>query len=91
MKLSYRRFMMLGLIALLLVSLGSVAQAQDKTLILATTTSTQDSGLLDLTVPLFEKERSYKVKTIAVGSGQAMKMGEKGGADILPTLDSQWN
>ena len=56
MKLSYRRFMMLGLFALLLVSLGSVAQAQDKTLILATTTSTQDTGLLDVLIPIFEKQ-----------------------------------
>ena len=54
-----------------------------KTLILATTTSTQDSGLLDLLIPLFEKESGYQVKTIAVGSGQAMKMGEKGEADVL--------
>ena len=83
MKLSYRRFMMLGLFALLLVSLGSVAQAQDKTLILATTTSTQDTGLLDVLIPIFEKQTGYFVKTIAVGSGQAMTMGQKGEADVL--------
>jgi tungstate transport system substrate-binding protein len=83
MKLSYMRFMMLGLIATLLVSLGSVAQAQDKTLLLATTTSTQDTGLLDVLVPIFEKQRGYFVKTIAVGSGQAMTMGQKGEADVL--------
>lgn len=59
------------------------AGVKTKTLILATTTSTQDSGLLDLLVPLFEKESGYSVKTIAVGSGQAMKMGEKGEADVL--------
>jgi tungstate transport system substrate-binding protein len=52
-------------------------------LILATTTSTQDSGLLDVLVPLFEKESGYKVKTVAVGSGQAMEMGQKGDADVL--------
>ncbi len=83
MKLSYRRFMMLGLIALLLVSLGSITQAQDKTLILATTTSTQDTGLLDVLIPIFEKNTGYFVKTIAVGSGQAMTMGQKGEADVL--------
>lgn len=54
-----------------------------KNLILATTTSTQDSGLLDQLIPLFEKESGYFIKTIAVGSGQAMKMGEKGEADVL--------
>ncbi|GAM11449.1 putative ABC transporter anion-binding protein [Geobacter sp. OR-1] len=59
------------------------AAAASKTLILATTTSTQDSGLLDVLIPVFEKESGYFVKTIAVGSGQAMAMGEKGEADVL--------
>jgi tungstate transport system substrate-binding protein len=54
-----------------------------KSIILATTTSTQDSGLLDVLIPAFEKDTGYKVKTISVGSGQAMKMGEKGEADVL--------
>lgn len=53
------------------------------TLILATTTSTQDSGLLDVLVPMFEKQSGYVVKTIAVGSGEAMKIGEEGNADVL--------
>ena len=52
-------------------------------LILATTTSTQDSGLLDVLIPLFEKQTGYKVKPIAVGSGQAMTMGQKGEADVM--------
>jgi tungstate transport system substrate-binding protein len=52
-------------------------------LILATTTSTQDSGLLDVLIPLFEKESGYQVKTVAVGSGQAMEMGQQGNADVL--------
>ncbi len=59
------------------------AQAQEKVLILATTTSTQDTGLLDVLIPVFEKKTGYKVKTIAVGSGQAMAMGQKGEADVL--------
>jgi tungstate transport system substrate-binding protein len=54
-----------------------------KTIILATTTSTQDSGLLDELLPVFQKDTGYFVKTISVGSGQAMKMGEKGEADVL--------
>jgi tungstate transport system substrate-binding protein len=58
-------------------------QAQPKTIILATTTSTQDSGLLDVLLPIFEKKTGYFVKTIAVGSGQAMAMGQKGEADVL--------
>jgi tungstate transport system substrate-binding protein len=52
-------------------------------MILATTTSTQDSGLLDVLIPMFEKENNVKVKTIAVGTGQALEMGTKGEADAL--------
>jgi len=52
-------------------------------LILATTTSTQDSGLLDVLIPLFEAETGYTVQTVAVGSGQAMEMGQQGNADVL--------
>lgn len=52
-------------------------------LILATTTSTQDSGLLDVLLPLFERRTGWRVKPIAVGSGQAMTMGRRGDADVL--------
>jgi len=52
-------------------------------LILATTTSTQDSGLLDVLIPLFEQQTGYKVQTVAVGTGAALKMGEEGNADVL--------
>ena len=63
-------------------------------LILATTTSTQDSGLLDVLIPLFETETSYTVQTVAVGSGQAMEMGQQGNADVLlvhsPSAEKQF-
>jgi tungstate transport system substrate-binding protein len=61
------------------------ARAADgsKTVLLATTTSTQDSGLLDVLVPVFEKQTGFVVKTISVGSGQAIAMGRKGEADVL--------
>ena len=67
------------------VSSASAAQSQpkQKNIILATTTSTQDTGLLDILIPLFEEKTGYFVKTIAVGSGQAMAMGQKGEADVL--------
>jgi len=52
-------------------------------LILATTTSTQDSGLLDVLIPLFEQQSGYTVKTVAVGSGAALTMGQQGNADVL--------
>jgi len=73
-------------VALLLSAAVSVPPghaAAQKTLILATTTSTQDSGLLDVLIPVFERQSGYFVKTISVGSGQAMKMGERGEADVL--------
>jgi len=54
-----------------------------KDVILATTTSTQDTGLLDVLVPIFEKQSGFNVKVIAVGSGQALAMGERGDADAL--------
>ena len=54
-----------------------------KDIILATTTSTQDTGLLDEVVPIFEEQSGYNVKVIAVGSGQALAMGERGDADVL--------
>jgi tungstate transport system substrate-binding protein len=57
--------------------------AKQMDVIFATTTSTQDTGLLDVLIPIFEKKTGYRVKTIAVGSGQAMAMGERGEADVL--------
>ena len=63
--------------------LTPTVSAQQKNIILATTTSTQDTGLLDVLIPIFEKKTGYFVKTIAVGSGQAMAMGQKGEADVL--------
>jgi len=77
----------LTILIMALILAASVMSAQaapkQKNIILATTTSTQDTGLLDVLIPLFEKETGYFVKTIAVGSGQAMAMGQKGEADVL--------
>lgn len=81
-----RKWTWVALLLLLFVfslSCADSVQAQPKTIILATTTSTQDSGLLDVLIPVFEKKTGYFVKTIAVGSGQAMAMGQKGEADVL--------
>jgi tungstate transport system substrate-binding protein len=80
--------------AMMLLLATSVLQAQEKMIILATTTSTQDSGLLDVLIPGFEKKAGYFVKTISVGSGQAMAMGQKGEADVLlvhsPTAEKKF-
>ncbi len=76
----------LAIAFLTLVAANTSSRAQQpkvKDLILATTTSTMDTGLLDLLVPIFEKQTGYRVKTIAVGTGQALAMGEKGEADVL--------
>jgi len=52
-------------------------------LVLATTTSTQDSGLLEYLLPDFEKEFNTKIDVIAVGTGQALQLGKDGNADVL--------
>ena len=52
-------------------------------LLLSTTTSTQDSGLLDVLIPDFEKKTGYKVKTSAVGTGAALAIGARGDADVV--------
>jgi tungstate transport system substrate-binding protein len=69
---------------LLMACLAACSAApDDPNLILATTSSTQDSGLLDVLVPLFEEQSGYVVQTVAVGTGAALKMGEEGNADVL--------
>ena len=51
-------------------------------IIMATTTSTQDSGLLDVLLPKFEEETGIAVKVVAVGTGKAIEMGKNGEADV---------
>jgi tungstate transport system substrate-binding protein len=80
---TFTHLLLIVMATLVAIGTTSLAMAAPKSLILATTTSTQDSGLLDVLIPLFEKESGYFVKTIAVGSGQAMAMGKKGEADVL--------
>ncbi len=95
MKSMSSRFRFFCLIALVALMLGACAPAvptaeptqappQPATeLVLATTTSTQDSGLLDYLLPMFEQEFNINVKVVAVGSGQALQMGIDGDADVL--------
>lgn len=85
--------------ALLSLALGllvafpmSALQAQTKgkaKLVLATTTSTMDSGLLDFLVPIFEKENGCKVQVIAVGTGAAIRYGKDGNADVVLAHDPE--
>src|SRR3990172_5141940 len=71
-----------SLILALLLLLPAAGQAQTATVILSTTTSTQDSGLLDVLVPMFEKKTGLTVKTISVGTGQALALAARGEADV---------
>jgi tungstate transport system substrate-binding protein len=70
------------------------AEAKKINIILSTTTSTQDSGLLDVLIPLFEKQTGYSVKTVSVGTGQALALAAKGDADVAlvhaPSLERQY-
>jgi tungstate transport system substrate-binding protein len=68
--------------ALLAAGLAGSASGQSRTLILSTTTSTQDSGLLDALVPMFERQTGYTVKTVSVGTGQALALAARGEADV---------
>ena len=52
-------------------------------IILSTTTSTQDSGLLDVLIPRFEQQTGYRVKVVSVGSGAAIALGQRGEADVV--------
>src|SRR5512135_3450568 len=72
------------LAVLVLTVLGcSRTAAPRDSITLATTTSTQDSGLLDVLIPLFRKQTGIEVKVVAVGSGQALQLGRRGDADVI--------
>ena len=70
------------------------ADTQSRSVILSTTTSTQDTGLLDVLIPAFEQKSSYTVKVISVGTGQALALAAKGDADVAlvhaPSLEKQY-
>ena len=92
-----RRRLVLATLALLIAAGPAAAQAPapaSRTLILSTTTSTQDSGLLDVLVPMFEQATGYSVKTISVGTGQALALAARGEADVTlahaPALEKKY-
>ena len=84
----------LGALLLGIVAVPVWAQAPGRNVILATTTSTQDSGLLDVLVPMFERKSGYSVKTISVGTGQALALAARGEADVTlahaPALERKY-
>lgn len=67
----------------LLFLTSCTASASTKNILLVSTTSTQDSGLLDVLLPAFEKETGYSVQLISTGSGQALKIAEEGNVDVI--------
>ena len=91
---SNRGALLAALTFLLLVPLDLRAAGSTKNIILSTTTSTQDSGLLDVLVPLFAKKTGYSLQTISVGTGQALALTAKGEADVTlahaPSLEKKY-
>jgi tungstate transport system substrate-binding protein len=81
-------------LGLVLRPLARAADPASRNVILSTTTSTQDSGLLDVLIPLFEKQTGYIVKTVSVGTAQALALAAKGDADVAlvhaPSLEKQY-
>lgn len=69
--------------ALLAVAALGTANAADKFITVASTTSTQNSGLFDYILPIYQKKTGVQVRVVAVGTGQAIKIGERGDADVL--------
>jgi tungstate transport system substrate-binding protein len=82
------------LVVLFLVWTPAGAQAPASTVVLSTTTSTQDSGLLDVLIPLFEKQSGLTVKPVSVGTGQALALAARGEADVAlvhaPALEKKY-
>jgi len=81
-----RFFSLTLLLTLFLPACGSRITSgtpQNAELLLVSTTSTQDSGLLDVLLPAFSEQTGYRVQLVAVGSGQALKLGEQGNADVI--------
>jgi tungstate transport system substrate-binding protein len=87
-------YLLLVTAAVLALLAPAGAQAPPTTVILSTTTSTQDSGLLDVLVPLFERRSGFTVKTISVGTGQALALAARGEADVTlahaPPLEKKY-
>jgi len=84
----------LGLLLLVLGWAPAGAQPPGSTLVLSTTTSTQDSGLLDVLVPLFERQSGLTLKPVSVGTGQALALAARGEADVVlvhaPALEKKY-
>jgi tungstate transport system substrate-binding protein len=83
-----RRRLVGFLAAACLAVLPSLSGAQDKSIVMASTTSTEQSGLFGHLLPAFTKATGITVKVVAVGTGQALDMGRRGDADVLFVHDT---
>jgi tungstate transport system substrate-binding protein len=79
MALTRRALLALSLAALV----ASAAHAQDKSIVVASTTSTEQSGLFGHILPMFTKKTGIQVKVVALGTGQALDVGRRGDADVV--------
>ena len=77
--LGRRAFVLLALV----ISLPTLARGQEKSIVVSSTTSTQDSGLFAHILPLFKAKTGIDVKVIAQGTGQALDTGRRGDADVV--------
>ena len=82
------RLTLLTLMTVLLLP-GSRVAAQDRYIVLASTTSTQSTGFFEYFLPIFRQASGIEVRVVAVGTGQALKLGEKGDADVLLVHDRE--
>jgi tungstate transport system substrate-binding protein len=80
--MNVRFIQLMSLLATLLL-LAGVAAAQDKVLLMATTTSTEDTGLLNVLAPEFKKASGIELRWTATGTGKALKLGENCDVDVL--------
>src|SRR5690242_20662500 len=71
------------LAALLLVAFPLAASSEDKSIVVASTTSTQDSGLFGYLLPRFKEKTGIEVKVVAQGTGQALDTARRGDADVV--------
>ena len=78
-----RRHVLSMLISALLALCAAPSPAQDKFIVVASTTSTEQSGLFGYLLPLFEKDAGIKVRVVALGTGQALDLARRGDADVV--------
>ncbi|CAH2400722.1 Tungstate-binding protein TupA [Mesorhizobium ventifaucium] len=81
--LNRRLFTAIALILTFLASSGALASAQEQSIVVASTTSTRDSGLFDHILPLFTTKSGIEVRVVAQGTGQALDAGRRGDADVV--------